>query len=320
MARSFNKEALFADLGYEPHAGQLLLHQSRARRRVLACGVRWGKSTCAAMEAVAALMEPRDEALGWIVAPTYGLTKAIFERARLVVLQKLSHRVVEDDESEYRLTVTNLAGGQSTLQAKSADNSASLLGEAIDFVIVDEAARLRRMVWEQCLSQRLIDRRGWALLLSTPCGTNWFYEQYRRGQRGRDPDFESWRSPSVANPHVDADLIEAERNRLTHDAFEAEYQARFVGEDKIERCDTCGGPASFAHAVLILYDTLEPRRCTDCDLPVHADGTTAAMLGTDGRVYSKLIVLHDGPGPPPEVPAATGSGADSLAAQRSERS
>lgn len=317
--RSLDKAKLFADLGYEPHAGQWLLHRSRARRRVLACGVRWGKSTCAAMEAVAALMEPREEALGWIVAPTYGLTKAIFERVRIVVMQKLSHRVVEDDEGEYRLTVTNLAGGKSVLQAKSADNSASLLGEAIDFVIVDEAARLRRMIWEQCLSQRLIDRRGWALLISTPQGTNWFFSEYRRGQRGRDPDFESWRSPSAANPHIDADLVEAERFRLSKDSFETEYEARFVGEDRVERCEKCGGPSPHAVSVVVLYNREEPDRCGVCDRPVHADGTTAVMLAPNGDVGTKFIIIHDDPPNPPAVPVAGTDDADPLAAQRPER-
>jgi hypothetical protein len=49
-----SKRALFGDIGYEPHAGQIAVHRSRALRRVLACGVRWGKTKCATMEVVAA--------------------------------------------------------------------------------------------------------------------------------------------------------------------------------------------------------------------------------------------------------------------------
>ena len=44
MAVRLNKPALFQQLGYEPHAGQLAVHRSKAKRRVLACGVRWGKT------------------------------------------------------------------------------------------------------------------------------------------------------------------------------------------------------------------------------------------------------------------------------------
>lgn len=308
-ATRLRRAELFRQLGYEPHPGQVLVHRSTAARRVLVCGARWGKSTAAAMEAVVALMEPREEALGWVTAPTYSLTKAIFERVRSALLGSMGHRVIEDDEKDYRIVVRNLGGGRSELAAKSADNPASLLGAALDFVIVDEAARLRRMVWEQCLSQRLIDRRGWALLLSTPCGTNWFHEIYRRGQKGRDPDFESWRSPSVANPYIDAELIEAERARLSPEAFEAEYEARFLGEHRVERCDRCGGPAPLAHAVLILRNGQDPGRCAECGLPVHEDGKTAAMLMGDGTIRTKRIVLHDGPANPPELPSGTLAGA-----------
>ena len=52
------KTELFRFVGYEPHEGQLEVHLSKAPRRVLACASRWGKSTCAAMEAVAALLAP----------------------------------------------------------------------------------------------------------------------------------------------------------------------------------------------------------------------------------------------------------------------
>ena len=47
MATSrINKRAFFADLGYEPHPGQLEVHTAHAPRRVVACGARWGKTTC----------------------------------------------------------------------------------------------------------------------------------------------------------------------------------------------------------------------------------------------------------------------------------
>jgi hypothetical protein len=35
------RRELFSLLGYEPHAGQLLVHRSKARNRTLACGTRW---------------------------------------------------------------------------------------------------------------------------------------------------------------------------------------------------------------------------------------------------------------------------------------
>ena len=58
------KRALFAQLGYAPHPVQLEIHRSRAKRRVVACGTRFGKTLCATMEAIAALLEPCESKLG----------------------------------------------------------------------------------------------------------------------------------------------------------------------------------------------------------------------------------------------------------------
>jgi len=212
--KTFDKFALFRDLGYTPHPGQVPVHRSQASRRVLACGVRWGKTRLAAMEAIAAAIEPRNESRGWIVAPTYDLGQKVFREIVEIAGAQLRHRVRELKESERTLTLLNLSGGRSEIRVKSADNPTSLLGEALDWVVIDEAAQLKASIWQSYVSQRLLDRRGWALMISTPRGRGWLYDLYRRGQ-GHDPDFESWNGPSAQNPNLDPDLIEAERARLT---------------------------------------------------------------------------------------------------------
>src|SRR6267142_6842911 len=171
------------------------------------------------MEACAALLEPRDHALGWICAPTRDLVDRIFMRVVETLKTHLPDRILALDLRLQRIVVRNLAGGTSELRGKSADMPVTLLGEALDFLVVDEAAKLRADVWERYLSQRLVDRRGWALFISTPNGCNWFHALYRLGQKKRDPAFESWASPSWTNPHLDSASIEAERARLPAETF-----------------------------------------------------------------------------------------------------
>jgi len=225
--RTFNKAALFADLDYRPHPGQAPIHASTASRRVVACGVRWGKTRCAAMEGLAAAMAPSERSYGWVVAPTYDLADKVFREIELLVARHLRHRIITLKENERRIVLRNMAGGVSEIRGKSADNPVSLLGEGLDFVIVDEAARLKPSIWESHLSQRLIDRKGWALLISTPRGKGWFYELFMRGQRG-DPDHASWNAPSWSNPHLDAALIEAERARLPERVWRQEYGGEYL--------------------------------------------------------------------------------------------
>jgi hypothetical protein len=83
------------------------------------------------------------------------------------------------------------------------------------------------VIWQSHLSQRLIDRQGWALLISTPKGKGYFFDLYQRG-RGSDEGFKSWNCPSWTNPLLDASVIEDERGRLPERSFRQEYGAEFL--------------------------------------------------------------------------------------------
>ena len=308
-----DKLTLFADLGYAPHPGQWRVHQSTAHRRVLACGTRWGKSTCAAMECVAAILEPRESSLGWVVAPTYDLAQRIYNRIRTTIATHFEHRIKEINPKERSLTLINLAGGTSEVRAKSADNPDSLLGEALDWLVLDEAMRVGETIWREHLTPRLVDRRGWALVISTPAQCDhWFYRLYRRGQKRRDPLVESWSSPTWENPHISHTVVEEERQRLPAEIFNAQYGAEFQGHDP-EPCDLCGGPSPAAPSILIFRDGQEPGRCPECHLYVNAEGRTLAHRRADGVAMEQVIILQgrrDGstPNPPmrcqPEVEGA----------------
>lgn len=223
----FDKITFFADIGYSPHPGQQVVHESQAPRRLLSCGVRWGKTLCAAMEGVAAAMLPRKRSMGWVVAPTYDLADKVFREIVIIAAEHLRHRILTLREGDRKLVIRNMAGGISEIRGKSADNPISLLGEGLDWVIVDEASRLKPVIWEGHLSQRLIDKRGWALLISTPKGKGWFFDLFRRG-KSEDAHYESWNSPSWENPILDRDLIESERERLPERVFRQEYGAEFI--------------------------------------------------------------------------------------------
>jgi len=283
-----DKDALFAQLRYSPHPGQQLVHEATARFRVLACGARWGKTTCSAMEAVCELLAPRKQSMGWVVAPTYELTKHITDRVRIAFLQHMKHRVTLDDTRSTRLVIQNLGGGTSELRGKSADNPTSLLGEALDWVLVDEAATMREEIWPSYIAPRLVDRSGRALLISTPRGMGWFFDLFHRGQDSRDPEFWSHRAPSTDNPHIDAAIVDGERKRMTKDAFEQEYLARFLGEENLP-CETCRRPSPEVCGVFLTLDLAEEPRCPSCGHLVDDYGRTVVGRRTDGKPRLRLI-------------------------------
>jgi hypothetical protein len=173
-------------------------------------------------------MEPKKRSMIWVVAPTMDLADKVHREAVIVVAEHLRHRIVELKQHDKRIILRNLGGGISEIRGKTADNPVSLLGEGCDLIIVDEASRMKPMVWTSFLSQRLIDRDGSALLISTPKGRGWFWDMWRRGQPGGDPQYESWNAPSWQNPHLNRELIEAERERLPQRVFDQELGGQFI--------------------------------------------------------------------------------------------
>jgi hypothetical protein len=227
---ALDKFRIFESIGYTPHAGQVPVHASRAPRRVLACGVRWGKTTCAAAEAVAASLQPSPPNTfrrGWIAAPTYDLSDKVFREVALIFQSRLMPFVVRVSEHERLALVQNMGGGWTEIRGKTAENPVSLLGEGLDWLIIDEASRVKPDTWERFLSARLLDKKGWALLISSPKGKGWFYDAWRMGQRKAN-GFESWNSPTITNPTIDAAELEAIRRRIPEAIYRQEYLAEFI--------------------------------------------------------------------------------------------
>jgi hypothetical protein len=302
---TLNKTALFASVGYKPHNGQGAVHQSTASRRVLACGVRWGKSTLAVHEALAALLTPGPESRGWIVTPTAATTELIIGPLFALLRTHFAHRVVELDERERRAVVRNLGGGLAEVIGKSADRPAALLGDSLTWLIVDEAARLREDLWTSVLSQRLVDRRGWALVCSTPHGAaGWFHAEYLRGARGEE-GYESWTAPTWANPTVDAEAIALERARLDLRSFESQFGGAFVGPLGRE-CATCGSPRECQQTVVVLPEGYELGECQDCGRPLDTKGEPVGNVREDGSVHVAVIrLVSHVPPPHPDDPCSS---------------
>lgn len=286
-----NKDALFAQLGYAPHPAQRAVHESAASRRVLACGARWGKSTVAAMEALCALLAPTAPSYGWVVAPTFDLAELIFAPVLAHFEGPLRHRVREYVPRKRRLVVTNLAGHPAVLEARSCERPANLVGAGVNWMIIDEAARVGDWLWETALSQRLTDRNGWLLACSTPRGRRgWFYDAYVRALEG-DPDYEAWSRQTSDNPRIDPAVIEKERQRLDRNAFFQEYQGEFVS-DYGRECPTCLGPRVDGPGTVLLSDGDEDLAlCPECNEPTH-HGVSVLGPGLGGRPRLKIIDLR----------------------------
>jgi len=141
----------------------------------------------------------------WIVGPTYDLGEKEF-------------RVIWDD------LIVNLGLGKdkrvkkgynkkqgvmfiefpwhTLVEVRSADHPENLVGEALDGVIMSEAAKQKNETWERFIRPSLADKRGFADFPTTPEGFNWLYDLWALGQNPQYPDFASWKFPSWDNDAV----------------------------------------------------------------------------------------------------------------------
>lgn len=278
---ALSKQKLFHHVGYEPHAGQMEVHQSGASRRVLACGVRWGKSTVAVHEALAALLTPGGPSLGWVVTPTLDTARLVMGQLLELMERHFSHRIVRADGRG--LVVRNLAGELAEVYAKSASRPAALLGESLSWVVVDEAARMPDAIWREHVSQRLVDQQGWALLCSTPHGdTGWFKEEFDLAERGA-LGYEGWKRPTWENPAIERAAVEVERERLSPEEYWQEYGGEFVPADGWI-CPRCRWGENPDGRILTDEQWEKCVNCPTCGRPVDENGRPVGLLSLEGEV------------------------------------
>ena len=226
------KKEWFEFSGYKPHKGQEMLHHAPSDKRfiVACCGRRFGKSYASAREAEVILTQPGK--VIWIVAPSYQTSEKIFRQVYENLVVKLGYKPSKYSSKEQILQF-EWEGGTSFIQGKSAEHPSGLIGEGCDLVIVDEASKVPnfKRIWEMYIRPTLSDRKGKAIMISTPDGFSYFYELYMLGQT--DKNWYSFNSPSWENQYAfpegldDEDLIEARRT-LSKSIYEQEYGAKFT--------------------------------------------------------------------------------------------
>lgn len=199
-----------------PHAGQQVVLDSQARFRVMNCGRRWGKTVLAAKIFVSKARKQNQ--MLWWVAPTYRVVK----RGYAEVLKQLpdgvlAHPAPPDSHFDAgRPVILHFKNG-TKMEFYSAERPEGMLGAAVDFAVLDEAALMKSNIWNQIVSPTLIDHQGGALMISTPRGRNWFYDVWLKGQDRVQDQWDSWTFTTQDNPTLppgEADRMAADMPRM----------------------------------------------------------------------------------------------------------
>lgn len=211
----------------QPHEAQREVLNSPARFRVMNAGRRTGKTVLAAK---IALQKCRPEKkMVWWVAPTYKVVKRGYrEVIRQLPDGVLTHEPPPDTNFDAGRAVILRFKNGSRMEFYSAERPEGMLGEGVDFAVLDEAAIMPARIWEQTVFPTLMDHGGGALFISTPRQRNWFYRAWLRGQDKDTPAWASWTFPTSSNPYIDAAEIEELKSSLPRVVFEQEVLAKFI--------------------------------------------------------------------------------------------
>ena len=213
---------------YKPHYGQSKLHyptKKTARFFVMVCGRRFGKTTASAMEATYYASQPNKKI--WLVGLSYDKADLMFREIWQKMVIGHQNDIIRASEKDRFIKFK----WGTVVEAKSADNPDSLVGEGLDLLIIDEAAKVKNKIWDMYLSPTLSDRKGKAVFITTPEGFNWVYDLYLLGKE--DELWESHQAPSWENQYAFPDgegdpfLIERKRN-MSKEMFDQEFGSQFT--------------------------------------------------------------------------------------------
>lgn len=244
-------------------------------------GRRWGKTYMAGT--LALTVADHGGAVAWVV-PTYRNARPTWRFVEMMLAQATN---VKPNKTERTVEFPN--GGW--LGVYSGDNDVSLRGEAFDVVIVDEAAQISERTYLDVLLPTLADRDGKCILISTPKGRNWFWQEWLKAQ-GDGTYAVAFQAPTSANPMPTIQQAFAlARERLPERTFRQEWLAEFIedGADVFRRVREA--------ATATPQDRAQPGHTyvMGCDWGRTNDATVFTVLDVDERalVYLDRMTATD---------------------------
>ncbi len=195
---------------------------------------RTGKSSAAAVLALAKLLEPNQQVL--VVAPNFNLSSIIWDYTAQLI-ESFGIETKKYNQKDHVVQLIN----DSTLRLLSAENRSSLVGRAANLLIVDEAALISNdEYFTRDLRPALStfpDSR--ALFISTPRGKeNYLYDYYNRGQDNDYPEWGSGLFPWHSNPRLRKEDIDEAKRALPESIFRQEYYCEWASfEGQIYKID-----------------------------------------------------------------------------------
>ena len=205
------------ELNLDLHPAQLEIFHSDKRFKIVAAGRRFGKSYLSAWLLLIKAIQSESKDVFYI-APTFQQAKDIMWH----MLKELGRDLIA--QAHENTAVLTLVNGRK-IYLKGSDRPETLRGVGLAYVVLDEYASMKPVVWEQIIRPTLADVKGEAFFIGTPAGKNHFYDLYKDALE--DDDWEAFQFNSTDNPYLPPEEIEASRKTMSSMSFRQEFEASF---------------------------------------------------------------------------------------------
>jgi len=205
------------ELNLDLHPAQLQIFHSDKRFKIVAAGRRFGKSYLSAWLLLIKAIQSESKDVFYI-APTFQQAKDIMWH----MLKELGRDLIA--QAHENTAVLTLVNGRK-IYLKGSDRPETLRGVGLAYVVLDEYASMKPVVWEQIIRPTLADVKGEAFFIGTPAGKNHFFDLYKDALE--DDDWEAFQFNSTDNPYLPPEEIEASRKTMSSMSFRQEFEASF---------------------------------------------------------------------------------------------
>jgi phage terminase large subunit-like protein len=206
-----------AELTIDLHPAQLKIFHSNKRFKVVAAGRRFGKSYLSAWLLLIKAIQSESKDV-FYVAPTFQQAKDIM----WAMLKDLGKDLIA--QAHENTAVLTLINGRK-IYLKGSDRPDTLRGVGLSFLVLDEYASMKPVVWEQILRPTLADVKGECVMIGTPAGKNHFFDIYNDALE--DDDWDAFQFNSTDNPFLPEEEVEAARKTMSSMSFRQEFEASF---------------------------------------------------------------------------------------------
>jgi len=211
---------------YKPHSKQKEVHSSCNSRMnfftIVDAGRQAGKTLCAQNQAIYWCMKSRVRL--WFVEPTDSQCQRVYEE--MILALRSSGLIKSSKASSGSIQIKFING--SLIEFKTAAAEDSLRGAPVDYMIIDEAAFIKRSTIEEILLPTMNVKGKHCLIISTPKGKNWFYDYYLKGLNDSYPQYKSFKFLSTDNPKSNKELIETFKQSMPLSLFRQEFEGEFI--------------------------------------------------------------------------------------------